>query len=486
MINIAPTLIWYCFTLLTLQVLCDSVMKHNIVSTLIQCLYTQCPLMLYDNVMQRYIVSMVNHICYALCLLLLCDTLKKHNIVPMLTRCWYAFSSSLVLLVLCDSAMRLNIVSTLIRFYTLWCVRKLYGSVMVKNIVSTLVHCCCDLLCLLEFNNHVRNPNTFSALFRCLCSQVQSDNALLYSLLHVVVIMSEYCVEGKIGVHLVIFASRFSIDMCSEIEQHVGIFLRVPSENCDDNTVYVYAETVGLRNTQVWKLNCGLLKQLSPGLDSKYACANPSFCWLSLGSCLDLSLQLLYTILKISLGVLSLSEINMLIFAVQLLNMHPIDKAHYRNEFSVVNSNSNGQLVYLCPVVIKVDIRLSRVHNLRSWLGCIEAQTTLGLYCLSSKLNVFFINVPHLPVKATVKIYTTTVVTVTTIVITLLATPNICIIAVLEISVASCVHTIKLFNGNYGQDKSRAGCTEVQAVRDFRCLCYRVHFPNRLLKLSIS
>ena len=154
--------------------------------------------------------------------------------------------------------------------------------------------------------------------------------------------------------------------------------------------------------------------------------------------------------------------------------------------FSVVNSNSNGRLVYLCPVVIKVDIRLSRVHNLRSWLGCIEAQTTLGLYCLSSKLNVFFINVPHLPVKATVEIYTTTVVTVTTIVITLLATPNICIIAVLEISVASCVHTIKLFNGNYGQDKSRAGCTEVQAVRDFRCLCYRVHFPNRLLKLSIS
>ena len=218
-----------------------------------------------------------------------------------------------------------------------------------------------------------------------------------------------------------------------------------------------------------------------------YACANPSFCWLSLGYCLDLSLQLLFTILKISLGVLSLSVINMLIFAVQLLNMHPKDKAHYRNEFSVVNSN--GQLVYLCPVVIKVDIRLSRAQNFRSWLGCIEAQTTLGLCCLSSKLNVF-INVPHLPVKATVEIHTTTVVTVTTIVITLFvrirATSNNCIIALLEISVASCVHTIKLFNGNYGQDKSRAGCTEVQAVRDFRCLCYRAHFPNRLLKLFIS
>ena len=147
----------------------------------------------------------------------------------MFIRCWYTFSSSLVLLVLFDSAMLLNIVSTLIRCYTLWCVREQYGSVMVENIVSTLVHCCCDLLCLLEFNNHVRNPNTFSALFRCLCSQVQSDNALLYSLL--VVIMSEYYVKGKNWVHLVIFVSRFSIDMCSEIEQHWGIFLRVPSEN---------------------------------------------------------------------------------------------------------------------------------------------------------------------------------------------------------------------------------------------------------------
>ena len=138
--------------------------------------------------------------------------------------------------------------------------------------------------------------------------------------------------------------------------------------------------------------------------------------------------------------------------------MHPIDKAHYRNEFSVVNSNSNGQLVYLCPVVIKVDIRLSRAQHFRSWLGCIEAQTTLGLCCLSSKLNVFFMNVSHLPVKATVEIHTTTVVTVTTIVITLFvriwATPNNCIIAVLEISVASCIHIIKLFSGNYGQDKS--------------------------------
>ena len=233
--------------------------------------------------------------------------------------------------------MLLNIVSTLIRCYTLWCVRKLYGSAMVKNIVSTLVHCCCDLLCLLEFYNHVRNQNTFSALFRCLCSQVQSNNALLYSLL--VVIMSEYCVKGKIWVHLVIFASRFSIDMCSEIEQHGDIFLRVPSENCDDYTYYVYVETVGLRNTQVWKLNCSPVKQLSPGLDSKYACANLRFCWLSLGYCLYFSLQFLYKILKIFLGVLSLSVIYMYIFAVQLLNMHPIDKAHYRKEFSVVNSN---------------------------------------------------------------------------------------------------------------------------------------------------
>ena len=488
MINIAPTLIWHCYTLLTLQVLCDSVMKHNIVSTLIQCLYTQCSLMLYDNVMQRYIVSMVNHICYAFCLLLLCDTLKKHNIVPMLIRCWYTFWCSLVLLVLCDSVMHLNIVSTLIRCYTLWCVRKLHGSVMVENIVSTLVHCCCDLLYLLEFSNHVRNPNTFSALFRCLCSQVQSDSALLHSLL--VVIMSEYCVEGKIWVHLVFFVTSFSIDMCSEVEQHGGIFLRVPIENCDDYTYYIYAETVGLRNTQVWKLNCSLLKQLSPGLDSKYACANLSFCWLSLGYCLDLSLQLLYKILKILLGVLSLSVIYMLIFAVQLLNMHPIDQAHYRNEFSVVNSNSNGQLVYLCPVVIKVDTRLSRALHFRSWLGCIEAQTIPGLCCLSSKLNVFFMNVSHLPVKTTVEIHTTTVLTVTTVVITLFvrirATPNNCIIAVLEISVASFLHIIKLFSGNYGQDKSRAGCTEVQAVRDLRCRCYRVHFPNRLLKLSIS
>ena len=488
MINIAPTLIWHCYTLLTLQVLCDSVMKHNIVSTLIQCLYTQCSLMLYDNVMQRYIVSMVNYICYAFCLLLLCDTLKKHNIVPMLIRCWYTFWCSLVLLVLCDSAMHINIVSTLIRCYTLWCVRKLYGSVMAENIVSTLVHCCCDLLCLLEFSNRVRNPNTFSALFQCLCSQVQSDNALLHSLL--VVIMSEYCVEGKIWVHLVFFVTSFSIDMCSEVEQHGGIFLRVPIENCDDYTYYIYAETVGLRNTQVWKLNCSLLKQLSPGLDSKYACANLSFCWLSLGYCLDLSLQLLYKILKISLGILSLSVIYMLIFAVQLLNMHPIDKAHYRNEFSVVNSDSNGQLVYLCPVVIKVDIRLSRAQHFRSRLGCIEAQTIPGLCCLSSKLNVIFMNVSHLPVKTTVEIHTTTVLTVTTMVITLFvrirATPNNCIIAVLEISVASFLHIIKLFSGNYGQDKSRAGCTEVQAVRDLRCRCYRVHFPNRLLKLSIS
>ena len=137
-----------------------------------------------------------------------------------------------------------------------------------------------------------------------------------------------------------------------------------------------------------------------------------------------------------------------------------------------------------------MNIRLSRAQHFRSWLGCIEAQTTLGLCCLSSKLNVIFMNVSHLPVKATVEIHTTTVVTVTTIVITLFvmirATPNNCIIAVLEISVSSYIHIIKLLSGNYGQDKSRAGCTEVQAVRDFRCLCYRVHFPNRLLKLSIS
>ena len=150
----------------------------------------------------------------------------------------------------------------------------------------------------------------------------------------------------------------------------------------------------------------------------------------------------------------------------------------------------NGQLVYLCPVVIKVDIRLSRAQHFRSRLGCIEAQTIPGLCCLSSKLNVFFVNVSHLPVKTTVEIHTTIVLTVTTMVTTLFvrirATPNNCIIAVLEISVAPCIHIRKLFSGNYGQDKSRAGCTEVQAVRDFRCLCYRVHFPNRLLKLSIS
>ena len=174
-----------------------------------------------------------------------------------------------------------------------------------------------------------------------MCSQVQSDNALLYCLL--VVIMSEYCVKGKIWVHLVIFVSRFSIDMCSEIEQHGSIFLRVPSENCDYYTYYLYAEKVGLRKTQVWKLNCSLLKQLSPGLDSKYACANLRFCWLSLGYCLDLNLQLLDKILKILLGVLSLSVIYIENSKLCFCDMKIMSR---RNGSDSVNNESAGRVVY--------------------------------------------------------------------------------------------------------------------------------------------
>ena len=88
MINIAPTLIWHCYTILTLQVLCDSVMKHNIVSTLIRCYTLWCVRKLYVSVMVKNIVSTLVHCCCdLLCLLEFSNHVRNPNTFSALFRC---------------------------------------------------------------------------------------------------------------------------------------------------------------------------------------------------------------------------------------------------------------------------------------------------------------------------------------------------------------------------------------------------------------